>query len=132
MKNRRKNLIISLLPLAIVPIAYIAGYIYQNYLRIYVFPCPVNTFWHIYCPGCGGTRCFYALLNGDIAKALKCNALAAAAVVLALLYWGENVFSLANRSVKLIPRSRGFTITASGIAVAYVILRNFIPAIAPS
>lgn len=132
MKNRRKNLIISLMPLAIVPLAYIAGYIYQNYLRIYVFPCPVNTFWHIYCPGCGGTRCFYALLSGDIAKALKCNALAVAAVVMAVLYWIENVFSLAVKSVKIIPRSRRFIITASGIAVAYVILRNLIPAIAPA
>ena len=131
MKNRRKKLIITMLPLAIIPAAYIAGYIYQNYLRIYVFPCPVNTFWHIYCPGCGGTRCFYALLSGDIAKALKCNALAAAAVVLAALYWVENALSLAGKSVKIIPRSRSFIIAASGIAVAYVILRNFIPAIAP-
>ncbi len=29
----------------------------------------------LYCPGCGGTRSFYALLHGNLALALKDNAL---------------------------------------------------------
>lgn len=29
----------------------------------------------LYCPGCGGTRSFYALLHGNVALALKNNAL---------------------------------------------------------
>ena len=131
MDNRRKKIIIALLPLIIIPLAFAGGYIYQNYLRIYVLPCPFNTFMHIYCPGCGGTRCFYSLLRGDIVHALKYNALVLGALLLAAGYWLENVFALAGKNVKIIPRSRAFVIAASGIAVAYVILRNFIPAIAP-
>lgn len=125
-----KKIIIVLLPFIIIPLVYIGASIYRKY-SILVFPCPIRTFWGIYCPGCGGTRCMYALLKGNIIRALRCNVLFVTAMLLAVLFWLETLFSLVGKSVKLIPRSRTFIIAASGIAVAYIILRNFIPIIAP-
>lgn len=131
MKERRKNLIIALLPLIIIPLVFLTVYLYQHYLRFFIFPCPFKTVLNIYCPGCGGTRCVLAFMKGDFLLALRCNALDIAIVLWAFLYWLENVTALFWKKVKIIPRSRAFVITVSGIAVAYVILRNFIPFLAP-
>ena len=34
------------------------------------YPCMFNKLTHLCCPGCGGTRAFRALLNGEILKSL--------------------------------------------------------------
>lgn len=38
-------------------------------------PCPVHALTGLYCPGCGSTRCLFALLHGDWALALAMNPL---------------------------------------------------------
>jgi len=38
-------------------------------------PCPLHALTGIYCPGCGSTRCLYALLHGDVWLALAMNPL---------------------------------------------------------
>lgn len=129
MKNKRKNLIITLLPIVIIPLIYAAAIVYKAYIKIYIPPCPIRTFLGIYCPGCGMTHSFYALLSGDILSSVKYNAGAAAGVILLILYWLKNLLSLFNININ--PRSSIFIYTASGIAAVYYILRNFIPFIAP-
>jgi hypothetical protein len=37
--------------------------------------CPVHEYLHIDCPGCGATRALSALLRGQLAEALRLNAL---------------------------------------------------------
>lgn len=120
-----------MIPFIAVPLMYLGVFLYRHYLWRYILPCPLWTCLRIYCPGCGGTRCIMALLHGEPVRALKYNALAVGALLLFMLYWAENVLELFGKRVKLIPESRAFVIAASGIAVAYIILRNFIPAIAP-
>lgn len=129
--TRRKNKIITILPFIAVPILYILVYIYRRYLSIYILPCPIHFMSGIYCAGCGGTRCVYALMQLDFVRALRCNALVCAGLLLFILYWIENAAALLGKKIKIIPESRMFIITASGIAVAYVIARNFIPFLAP-
>jgi len=129
--TRCKNLIIAILPLILIPTLYLAAYIYHKYIQIYILPCPIKMFLNINCPGCGCTRCIYSLLNGNLIKALKYNAAAVFLVILAFLRWIEKIFSLFGKAIKLIPRSNAFTYIASGTAVAYFILRNLIPEIAP-
>lgn len=130
MIKRRKNIIIALLPLALIPLIFAAAALYSR-IRGLILPCPILSFLHIYCPGCGGTRAVYAVLEGDFIRALRCNALYFGVFVICILYWHENVFAAFGIDVKIIPRSRLFLITASGIAIAYIILRNFIPFLAP-
>lgn len=132
MKNKRKNIIISLLPLFLIPLVFLAAYIYQHYIRVFVLPCPFVTIFNAYCPGCGGTRCIYALLSGDVLLALRSNALYFAGFVFCGLFWLENILASFGKGIKIIPRSSSkFIVAASGIAILYIILRNFIPIIAP-
>ncbi len=130
MTTRRKNLILALLPVVIIPLAYL---IIPQWHRIglYLLPCPTLTLFHIYCPGCGGTRAVYALFSGDIISALKYNLLVPAAALCAVFLWLENVFAALGKKIKLLPRSGGFKITAFLTAAVYVILRNIIPFLAP-
>lgn len=51
-------------------------------------PCPIRSLLHIQCPGCGTTRAMAALLHGDLAEALRLNALSVCAVPLSALYAG--------------------------------------------
>lgn len=46
--------------------------VYELYLknRIVFPPCVFNTFFGLYCPGCGGTRAVEALLHGHLLKSL--------------------------------------------------------------
>ena len=37
--------------------------------------CPIHEFFHLQCPGCGGTRAVAALLHGQLAQAMQFNAL---------------------------------------------------------
>lgn len=130
MKNRRKNLVITLLPFIMIPVIVTGSYIYMQYLKIYIFPCPA---WIMgfFCPGCGGTRCISSLLQGDILSALKYNALVIIGLILLLLYWLENLISLFGKNIKIIPKNRSFLIAFSGIVIIYTILRNIFPILAP-
>ena len=49
-------------------------------------PCPLHEFAGLYCPGCGGTRAFRALLRGHILDSLWCNPLLLVGIILALHY----------------------------------------------
>ena len=54
--------------------------------------CPVNKYTGLHCPGCGSTRCTYALLDGRPAEAwrknpLLCVALPFLGIALARMWW---------------------------------------------
>ena len=48
--------------------------------------CWVWEHWHVYCPGCGGTRALIALAHGQIGEALRCHLPVVAALALAAAY----------------------------------------------
>jgi hypothetical protein len=129
MKERRKNIIISILPFVAVPLLYLIIYIY-NLLPHGLFPCPIYFFWHFYCFGCGGTRSVIHLLHGEFFLSLRCNAVVTVAALICLLIWIENIFSLFGKKIKILP-SEKYIPYAAIIAVIYLIARNFFPILAP-
>jgi Protein of unknown function (DUF2752) len=72
-----------------------AGCVLRRYppARSHFYPrCPVFSWLHLYCPGCGGTRALAALLHGRLNEAMHWNAMVVLflpfpAVFLALTYW---------------------------------------------
>ncbi|MSU77912.1 MAG: DUF2752 domain-containing protein [Gemmataceae bacterium] len=58
----------------VVPISSSILYTYSPTQHSYI-PCPFHWLTGLHCPGCGATRCTYALLHGDIRQALAYNSL---------------------------------------------------------
>lgn len=50
--------------------------------------CPVFSFLHLYCPGCGATRALAALTHGNLAEALRYNAFFVILLPVLLAYFG--------------------------------------------
>ena len=130
-KKKLKSIIISALPIVLVPFMYFFVPFYRNNIGNHIMPCHIRLFLGIYCMGCGGTHCVYELSEGHILKALKYNAVLVFVILYLIIRWIENVFSVFGKNIKIIPESRKFYLTVSGISVAYFILRNFIPQLAP-
>ena len=96
------------------------------------WPCPSYTFFGIYCPGCGTTRAVKALLGGDILLAIRQNAAIPALILLAALYYLEFALKIFGVRFRIPPlHNVKFMVILLVLWLAYFILRNFIPAIAP-
>ena len=106
--------------------AVVAAIGYFNPVTAGFFPaCPLYTTTGIYCPGCGMTRGFHALLHGDILSAFHFNAL--------LPFFGF-IFGYVLLSVFLVA-VRGYGLNYKmfrpwlvygfmGIALVFMVLRN--------
>ena len=65
--------------------------------------CWVWEHWHVYCPGCGGTRALMALARGQIGAAIRYHAPLVATLVLAAAY-------LISQTVWRLRGKRGWTL----------------------
>lgn len=94
--------------------------------------CPINSFLHIYCPGCGTTRAVTSLFHGDILLSLRQNAVILVVIILALAWYIELVLRVFGKNVRfpLIHNAKFYYILLA-VWLAYAVLRNFIPEIAP-
>jgi hypothetical protein len=93
--------------------------------------CPIHSYLHLLCPGCGATRALAALLHGRVAEALHFNALLTAGVLPAAVVYAALCF------VRLLSREefrwpaprpeRASVLLYAGIAVAlgFAVIRNF-------
>ncbi|MES2221635.1 MAG: DUF2752 domain-containing protein [Acidobacteriota bacterium] len=51
--------------------------------------CPIFTWLHLYCPGCGGTRALAALLHGRLLDAMHWNAMVVLLLPFATMYFAR-------------------------------------------
>ncbi len=49
--------------------------------------CPFHLTTGLWCPGCGSTRAIYALTNGDLSLAMRCNVLVIPMLLLLTYLW---------------------------------------------
>lgn len=111
----------------VTAVAFLAAYLVWKYAlgMPTVSTCWVWETWHVYCPGCGGTRSLIALLRGDLLKALYYHPALVVTVV------GVSVYML-SQSIWRLRGKRGWVMHyqswwAPGIAVLLVfscLLRN--------
>jgi hypothetical protein len=80
----------------------------------------------LYCPGCGATRATHDMLHGDIASALRHNALWTLGLPLALYAAAsETLMLLGRRPLWGNPSRRSWLVcTVACVAVAFFLLRN--------
>lgn len=97
----------------------------------FIMPLPQNqceavTMLHIYCPGCGGTRAFQALLSFDILESLRLNPIAlnlAVGFIAYEIYMTVFLFKKTERRVFFGKRIFWVTLVAWGI---YFLVRNIL------
>lgn len=86
-------------------------------------PCPFHAVTGLWCPGCGATRAFGALVRGDVASAMSSNLLALVLVVLGVGMWITWVRArLSGTPVRQPPKVLVFS--AAALVLAFTIVRN--------
>ena len=87
--------------------------------------CPIYTYLHIQCPGCGGTRALAALLRGHIVEALRLNTLTTLMLPVVFAYGCICYRSLFRGERIRLPQPSATTIyVVFVIATVFTILRN--------
>lgn len=126
--------IVKLIVLAAVPPAAVFGLLFREEIVGLVKdsgPCLFNLATGYYCPGCGNTRSAEALLRGNIVLALRNNAVLPFLAFVLLILYIELIFSVLGKPKKLLPRKVWFWWPIGGLFLVYLVVRNFIPALAP-
>lgn len=89
-KTQRQLLIVGVTGISILTICGCILYYFEIPL-MGLFPiCTMYQKYHLYCPGCGGTRAFLALLHGDIVKSFCYHPFVPYTAVIALVFIGSN------------------------------------------
>lgn len=87
--------------------------------------CPMYALFHIQCPGCGTTRVLAELLHGNLADALRLNALTTLMLPLAAAYAAVCYWRFLKREAFRWPQLPAAGIYAGiAIAVLFMVLRN--------
>ena len=95
-------------------------YFYPPWAYPFYPQCPVWALLHVRCPGCGSTRAVAALLHGDIAGALRWNALTILAIPSSLLWLAAIRVRTAEERA-----ARAFRPSPTAIAAGLVLVAGF-------
>lgn len=82
---RRDFILVNTLCLSVAGIIF-AYILLQHFDIIPGFPCPFHELLHLYCPGCGGTRAFFLMLQGHFIKSLYYNPAVVLGAILIIYY----------------------------------------------
>lgn len=130
MYQRWQKVLVIVAPFAVLAVCALIAWFVLHYVTL--LPCPSYTLLHIYCPGCGSTRAVGALMHGDVLLSLRQNPAIVVMLLLAALYYLE--FALKVWGVRFrIPLLHNMKFIAALLVlwVAYAVVRNFVPAVAP-
>ena len=94
-------------------------------------PCYLYSHFGLYCPACGNTRSVAALLDGDLSLAVQFNMVPILAALFGIAAYAELVSYCFGKQLRLLPRKLSFYLLLIAIVLVYLVLRNFIPALAP-
>lgn len=83
MIERFKKVIYKVVGFIILLLTY---YLLNLFFNISI-KCPIYEFTHLYCPGCGITRCLFALIQLDFYKAFKYNQLVFILLPISFIYY---------------------------------------------
>lgn len=124
---KKSNFILITLFTFLVPfLAY--GYITASKQYPAFFPpCSLKSFFHLYCPGCGGTRALEHLLHLRFVQSLLCNPLVLFMAVSLIYYWLKTLIELIRQhGDAFFAIHLGFLWAFLAILVSFFLIRNFL------
>ena len=87
--------------------------------------CPIYSWLHLQCPGCGATRALAAVLRGHFVEALHFNALVTLMLPLAAIYFGISIRSIFQSATPCWPEPPAFAVySAIALATMFTVARN--------
>lgn len=99
----------------------------QQYGILPRYDCLMHELFHIYCPGCGGTRAIMALLAGDVLKSLVCNPAVVVGLILVLYYEVGVIVTLIRRNGKYYFLRKLWLIYGYlGMIIVYGVVRDYL------
>lgn len=99
----------------------------QRYDVIPSMPCPFHELFHIYCPGCGGTRALFELLHGHILQSLYYNPAVFLGLLLILYYEAGAIITIIKNNGKCYYYQKGKLIYGYLIIVAlFTVIRAYL------
>lgn len=117
------KIIVCVFPFIALSMVYVLKEIIYK-LSTYFPACPIYSFFHVYCPGCGNTRSVQHLLLGDIIGSLKFNITPLFCLIIGGLAYIELVFYIFGKNIRIIPRGKVFWTPIIILFLLYLILRN--------
>lgn len=102
---------------------FVICFLWLLFLKHIHFQCPILTLFHIYCPGCGGTRMVHSLIHFDFYQAFRYNPLLFLGVMLGGCYLLYFLFCLLKKKEVMIP-SIPLWILVILLLLLYMVLRN--------
>lgn len=88
MKKRIFNIISTI----VLCIFFIYGYLFLYQKYNIGIPCIIHEITGLYCPGCGITRCLFALVQGEFHKAFMYNQLIVLLLPILAIYYTLNTY----------------------------------------
>ncbi len=129
MKKTRDKILTILIPIVLL-ILYLIKESLFSFLSL-LPPCFLYSHFHLFCPACGNTRSLYALLQGDLLKALSFNVVPILVLLIALAGYIELTTYSFGTHRHLLPRKLSLYIVLIILIFLYLLLRNFVPSLAP-
>lgn len=124
--KKQQIILLLILPFAAAGFLLLAKNLYVRFVVPWMPPCILRTATGWKCPSCGMTHAVYALCRLDFAEALRQNALLVFGLLMLILRYLEEWFTVLGKPKKLVPRRAVFWIIAGSAGAAYSVLRNII------
>lgn len=126
--NRKFFVILTIIYLLFLFLAY--GYVYLVRNNPAQFPpCAFLTLFHVYCPGCGGTRAVYYLLHFELLNSFLCNPAVIFIASTVVYYWCKILYYLVKcGGAAEISIHFGFLYILLGILIINCLVRNILAA----
>lgn len=89
--------------------------------------CYIRTHFGIYCPGCGGTRAFLAIIHGHIIRSLQYNPIILLLIIDIILMKALNIIDKKNpNGRKILDYKIKYNVMLLILWVIYFIVRNYL------
>lgn len=128
MNKKVQKILVSISPILIILLMFIVKVAYKSFITGKFLPCLFNLVTGYLCPGCGGTRSFFSLMEGDIISSFKYNAFVPIMVISAIVVYVKLFIKvILEKDINVLPKDDRFVYIPLILFLIYFVIRNIFP-----